>query len=171
MRRFPLAVAVACLSTTAWSQGTPVQLCVANMQISSTANADPAGQTLLLKFLAKEKHKSVATEIPIAASLPDQAMQEAKAKNCDYLVTTQQTESYTENSQMPMMGTMSQTAMPTFYVTTRYQLTKVSDGSEVISGSEKASDRGSEQNAIGFTMHKIAGKVTQALKKAGPAVN
>ena len=85
------------------------------------------------------------------------------------LVTTNQTESYTENSQMPMMGTMSQTAMPTFYVTTRYQLAKVSDGSEVMSGSEKASDRGSEQNAIGFTMHKIADKVTEAIKKAAPA--
>ncbi len=152
----------------ALSQSAPVQLCVANMQVSKSGTDDPAGQALLLKFLAKEK-KSVATEIPIDASQPDQAMQEAKAKNCDYLVMTDQTENYTENSQMPMMGTMSQTAMPTFYVTTRYQLAKVSDGSEVISGSEKASDRGSEQNAIGFTMHKIADKVTQALKKIGHA--
>ncbi len=164
-----MAVLLTCLSTFALSQSAPVQLCVANMQVSKSGTDDPVGQTLLLKFLAKEKNKSVATEIPIAASQPDQAMQQAKAKNCDYLVTTDQTESYTENSQMPMMGTMSQTAMPTFYVTTRYRLAKVSDGSEVISGSEKASDRGSEQNAIGFTMHKIADKVTQALKKVGHA--
>ena len=66
------------------------------------------------------------------------------------------------------MGTFGQTSMPTFYVTTAYQLTKVSDGSEMASGNFKASDRGSEQNAIGFTMHKIADKVTQAIKKAGP---
>jgi len=57
---------------------------------------------------------------------------------------------------------------PTFYVTTTYKLTKVSDGSEVISGNAKASDRGSEQNAIGYTLHKIADRVTEAIKKAGP---
>jgi hypothetical protein len=31
----------------------------------------------------------------------------------------------------------------------------------------KASDQSSEQNAIGFAMHKIADKVTEAIKKAG----
>ena len=68
------------------------------------------------------------------------------------------------------MGTFGHTSMPTYYVTTTYKLTKVSDGSEVASGNFKASDRGSEQNAIGFTLHKIADKVTEAIKKAGPVV-
>lgn len=168
MRRFPIAVVLACLSQVAWSQSTPVQLCVANMQISGTDNSNPAARDQLMKFLGKEKGKSVAQAVPIDPSQPEQALQTAKSKNCDYLVTTNQSESYTENSQMPMMGTMSQTAMPTFYVTTGYKLVKVSDSSEVTEGKAKASDRGSEQNAIGFTMHKIADKVTEAIKKAGP---
>ena len=39
---------------------------------------------------------------------------------------------------------------------------------EASSGSVKASDHGSEQNAVGFTMHKMADRVTEAIKKAGP---
>ncbi len=168
MRPFSLAVVLTCFSTIFWSQSAPVQLCVANMQISGTGNSNPAGRDALMKFLAKEKDKSVAQDLPINASEPDQALQESKAKNCDYVVTTNQTESYTENSQMPAIGTFSQVGTPTFYVTTGYKLVKVSDGSEVTEGKAKASDRGSEQNAIGFTMHKIADKVTEAVKKAGP---
>ena len=170
MRHLPLVVfaaflcSCACIAT---AQASPAQLCVANMQ-SVNAGTGPAGRDLLMKFLGKEKDKSVAQDVPIDASTPELALQEAKKNSCDYLVTTNQTESHQENSQMPAMGTFGQTSMPTFYVTTAYQLTKVSDGSEMASGNFKASDRGSEQNAIGFTMHKIADKVTQAIRKAGP---
>lgn len=134
---------------------------------SVNAGPNPAGRDALLKFLAKEKDKSVAQDVPIDASEPEQALEQAKSKNCEYLVTTHQTESHQENSVMQAMGTFGQTTMPTYYVTTAYKLTKVSDGSEISSGDFKASDRGSEQNAIGFTMHKVADKVTQAIKKAG----
>jgi hypothetical protein len=58
--------------------------------------------------------------------------------------------------------------MPTFFVTTEYKLAKVSDGSDMSSGSFKASDRGSPQNAVGFTMKKVADKVTETIRKAGP---
>ncbi len=171
MRSFPVLIVVvlACLAMIASAQASPAQLCVANMQLAGAENTDPAGRDLLMKFLAKEKGKSLAESIPINAAEPDKALVQAKAKNCDYLVTTNQTENNTENSQMPMMGTMSQVAMPTFYVTTTYMVTKVSDGSEVTKGEAKASDRGSEENALGFTMHKVADKVTQAIKKAGTA--
>jgi len=167
MRHFPLVVFVTLLCSSAcivFAQ-TPVQLCVANMQ-SVNAGTGTAGRDQLMKFLAKEKDKSVAQDVPIEASTPELALQEAKKDNCDYVVTTNQTESHQENSLMT--GPFGQTSMPTYYVTTAYKLTKVSDGSEVSSGSLKASDRGSEQNAISFTMHKIADKVTQDIKKAGP---
>jgi hypothetical protein len=134
---------------------------------SVNAGSSTAGRDLLMNFLSKEKNKSVAQDVPIDASEPGPALQEAKSKNCDYLVTTHQTESHQENSVMQAMGTFGQTTMPTYYVTTAYKLTKVSDGADVSSGDLKASDRGSEQNAVGFTMHKVADKVTEAIKKTG----
>lgn len=168
MRHFPLivfAISVCLCPSIATAQSSPAQLCVANMQ-SVNAGSSTTGRDLLMKFLGKEKG-NVAQEIPIDAADPEQALQQAKSKNCDYLVTTNQTESHQENSQMQAMGTFSQTTMPTYYITAAYKLTKVSDGAEVASGNLKASDRGSEQNAIGFAMHKIADKVTEAIKKAG----
>jgi hypothetical protein len=169
MRDFILVVfAFLCLSScSATAQSSPAQLCVANMQ-SVNAGTDTTGRDLLIKFLAKAKDRSVAQDVPIDASEPEQALQQAKSKSCDYLITTHQTENHQENSQMQGMGTFGQTSMPTYYVTTTYKLVKVSDGSDVASGNYKASDRGSEQNALGFTMRKIADKVTEAIKKAGP---
>jgi len=169
MRHYPLVVLVAflCLSfSLATAQSSPAQLCVANVQ-SVTGSTSTVGREALMKFLGKEKDKSVAHDVAIDAFEPEQALQQAKDKNCDYLVTTHQTESHEENtlgSGAAFGGTMT----PTFYVTTTYKLTKVSDGSELASGNVKASDHGSEQDAIGATMHKIADKVTQAIKKAGP---
>lgn len=169
MRHSPLFVFAIflCLSAcTATAQLSPVQLCVANMQ-SVNEDSSTTGRDLLMKFLSKEKNKSVAQDVPIDASTPEHALPEAKSKSCDYLLTTHQTESHQENSVMQAMGTFGQTSMPTYYVTTAYQLTKVSDGSDVANGNFKASDRGSEQNALGFTLHKIADKVTEAIKKSG----
>jgi hypothetical protein len=167
MRQFLLILFAAFLFMSlgiASAQSSPAQLCVANMQ-SVNAGPSAAGRDALMKFLAKEKDKSVAQDIAIDASEPEPALQQAKDKKCDYLVTTAQTESHQENS--VMTGAFGNTTTPTFYVTTAYKLTRVSDGSEVASGTLKASDHASEQNAIGFTMHKIANKVTEAIKKTG----
>lgn len=147
------------------AQSSPAQLCVANVQ-SVTGSTSTVGHDSLMKFLSKEKDKSVAQDVAIDAFVPEQALQVAKDKNCDYLVTTHQIESHEENSLMSGAA-FGATMTPTFYVTTSYRLTKVSDGSEMASGNFKASDHGSELDAIGATMHKVADKVTQAIKKAG----
>lgn len=164
MRHFTLVVFVALfwLSAGTATAQSPAQLCVAKMESGPGANA---GQELLLKFLDKEKDKSVAQELPLDSSEPAQALEEAKKAHCDYLVTTKQTESHQENS--IMTGSFGNVSTPTFYVATAYKLTRVSDGSEVLSGNLKASDHSSEQTAIGLTMHKVADKVTEAIKKAG----
>jgi len=169
LRHLWLAIVLGCLGQITWAQSAPVQLCVANMQISGSRIANPAGRELLLKFLGKEKDASVAQDVPIDALQPDEALQQAKAKNCDYVITTNQIESHSDSTISGAETNINRLSTPTFYVTTTYKLTKVSDGSEVLSGNAKASDRGSEQNAVGFTMHKIANKVTEAIKKAGPA--
>lgn len=168
MRHLPtvvFATFLCCFTYAATAQSSPAQLCVANTQMAGKSGAGTDGRDALIKWLGKEKDKSVAQDVALDAAEPEQALQQAKSKNCDYLVLTNQTEMHQENSLMT--GAFSTTSMPTFYVTTAYKLVKVSDGSEVSSGNLKASDRGSEQNAVGFTMHKIADKVTEAIKKAG----
>ena len=169
MRRFTLVMlaGVNLLVLPAWSQSSPAQLCVANMQANGLNSPNTFGRDALVKFLGKEKDKSVAQAVPIDAYEPEQALQEAKAKNCAYVVTTNQTESHSDSSNWGTASSVNPINNPIFYVTTAFKLTKVSDGADVLSGSTKASDRGSEQNAIGFTMHKIADKCTEAIKKAG----
>ncbi len=169
MRHPPLVVlaVVLCLfASVATAQSSATQLCVANMQLEETGSSNPVGQAALMKFLAKEKDKSLAY-IPIDPVESEQAAQAAKSKNCDYVVTTRQTESHVQSDIYGGATTVNPINMPVFYVTITYKLTKISDGSEVASGNMKASDRGSEKDAIIIAMHKIAGKLTDAIKKAG----
>jgi hypothetical protein len=138
------------------------------MQLEDTHNSNPVGQAALMKFLAKEKDKSLAQYVPIDPVEPEQALQTAKSKNCDYVVTTRQTESHVASDIYGGATTVNPINSPVFFVTVGYKLTRISDGSEVAGGNMKASDRGSEKDAIGITMHKIAGKIIEAIKKAGP---
>ena len=140
------------------------------MQVSSTSGSDPVGRDLLIKSLSKEKgDKSGSIEnVPIPPSVPEDALAVAKQKGCDYVVTTNQTELTSQSSWWGGGGPSGGVNMQTFFVTTAYKLTKVSDGSDMSSGSLKASDKGSAQNALGFCMKKIADKVTETIRKAGP---
>jgi hypothetical protein len=167
VRRFIVAamlVRIALASPFAFGQSATVKLCVANMEISGAEVNSTAGREQLIKFMSKEKpDKALSIEnVPVVPSSPSGALAAATGQKCDYVVTTNQAESHVESSNS---GSAS---LPAFYVTLAYKLTKVSDSSEITSGTAKASDYGSEQNAIGFAMRKIAGKVTEAIKKAGP---
>jgi hypothetical protein len=149
------------------AQGPSVQLCVATMQVSGSNDTSPEGRDMLIKALSKEKNKGLAIEsVPLPPSSPDDALAAAKQKGCDYIVTTNLAETHSVNSYST--GRANPVNTPTFYATTAYKLSKVSDGSEVSSGSFKASDSISEQSALGVTMKKIADKVTEVIRKAGP---
>ncbi len=122
---------------------------------------------MLIKSLSKEKNKGLSIEsVPLPPASPEQALAAAKQKGCDYMVATNLTDTHSVNSLST--GRANPINTPTFYATTAYKLTKVSDGSEVSSGSFKASDSISEQSALGVTMKKIADKVTDVIRKAGP---
>jgi hypothetical protein len=98
---------------------------------------------------------------------PADALVAAKEKNCDYLVTTNQTNSHVTGSVLTIGGSGTVNRQ-TYYVTVTYQLTKVRDGSQLSSGAIKTSDDLSEQDAVGAAMRKIAAKVAEGIKKAGP---
>ena len=149
------------------AQGPAVQLCVATMQMSGSNDTSPEGRDMLIKSLSKEKNKGLSIEnVPLPPAPPEEAMVAAKQKGCDYMVATNLTDTHSVNSYST--GRANPVNTPTFYATTAYKLSKVSDGSEVSSGSFKASDSISEQSALGVTMKKIADKVTDVIRKAGP---
>ena len=171
MQRFAFFVAFIglwffCVSSSA--QNPAVQLCVAGMQVSGGTTSYTLGRDLLIKALNKEKQDKAASiqSVPIAPAAPEEALAAAKQQPCDYLVTTDKVESHVDSSWWA--GPTAGVNMPVFFVTTAYKLTKVSDGSDMSSGSFKAQDKGSEQNAVAFTMKKIADKVTETIRKAGP---
>jgi len=173
MHRFAVVAALAglcVLPIRGSAQSSAVQLCVANMQVSGSNNTMSGGQEQLIKALNKEKpDKALSIQnVPIPQAVPEDALTAAKAKSCDYLVTTDLTEKRTEQNVVSVGGT-GRINMQTNYITTAYKLTKVSDGSELSSGSFKASGEGADPNPIiGQTMKKIADKVTDVIKKAGP---
>jgi hypothetical protein len=152
-----LAIAVSAFSQDAGSG----KLCVSGMQGAGGNTSATLSRDALIKFLEKQKNLKGTTE-PLTASTPDEAAAEAKQKGCGYALTTALTEDHMESAYGP--GVLMSTSIPTFFVTVGYKLVKVSDGSEVSSGSAKAQDTGSQQHAVDFTMNKIAGKVSGALK-------
>ena len=148
--------------SSALAQGTPkLQLCVADLQANDVSIATTAVQNALIKFFAKQKYSQLET-VPLKASLPNEAMAEAREKKCDYVVTTNVAESHSDSGNT---GGWTGVNLQTFYVTVAYKLDKVSDGAEQSSASFKASDRGSAQNAVIATMKKIAERVTGSIKK------
>jgi hypothetical protein len=129
---------------------------------SAGGRSGTVARDTLIKSLNKQK-KPPLTPVPLESSLPDEALAEAKQKTCEYVVTTNLVEDHTESGYGPGLSGVS---IPHFFVTTSYKLNKVSDGAEVSTGSLKAQDTGSSQNAVGFTMTKIAAKVDGAINGA-----
>ncbi len=158
-----------------------VALCLASFPILAEDNAGPhvcvgvlqgaggqisgtVARDTLIKHLNKQK-KPPLTSVPLESFLPDEALAEAKHKACEYVVTTNLVEAHTESSYPPGVSPNA-ASVPNFFVTTSYKLNKVSNGAEVSSGSFKAHDTGSSQNAIAFTLNKMAAKVDGAIKAA-----
>ena len=129
-----------------------------------------AARDALIKSLNKQrpdKNSPVAIEAePLDTSSPDDSMAAAKQKSCNFLVTTNLLETHADSS---YLGGLSQVNIQPFFVTVAYKLNRVGQGSEMSSASFKAQDKGSEQNAIEFTMNKIAGKVSGEIRKAAAA--
>lgn len=116
----------------------------------------------LIKSLNKQKKPPLAP-VPLESFLPAEAMAEAKQRACEYVLITDLVEQHTESGYLTAMSG-AQGSVPIFFVTTSYKLKKVSDGTEVASGSFKAQDTGSAQTAVAFTLSKMAAKVDGAIK-------
>ena len=165
MRRFTLGflvilLAIAVPAAVAQSGG-KAQVCVAGLENNGTQAAPGGVRDALIKFMDKLKNGQ-EQGVPLETISPADSLAAAKEKNCEYVVTTKVIE---EHSDSGYAGGLSQVNMQTFYITVEYKLVKVSDGSVVSTGSVKASDRGTAQNAVVATMKKIAEKVNDSIKK------
>jgi hypothetical protein len=151
----------------ALAQSSPPRVCVAELETREPSISPAAVRDALSKFLSKQKGLQ-AEEVPLDTSDSAAAMMQAKDKKCDYLVNATVTEVHSESgyTTTPAGGISVQNGVNllTFFVTTNYKLIKVSDGSEQLGGSFKASDRGSAQSAVIATTKKIAEKVASSLK-------
>ena len=138
------------------------------MQVLGGSSVDTNARDALIKSLDKEKADKAhpMEKVPLSVSVPADALSYAKDKGCDYVLTTNQTDSHRQGRVMAIAGG-GMANLETFYVTVAYQLTKVSDGSEVSNGTFKTSDDASEPNAVAGAMKKIAAKVNEELKKGG----
>lgn len=137
------------------------KLCVSIMQGSGGNTSPTVSRDALVKALEKQKNLKGTTQ-PLNAPAPEELSAESKQKGCGYLVMTNLAEDHTESAYGP--GVLMSTTIPTFFVTVAYKVVKASDGSDVSSGSVKAQDTGSQQNAVNISMNKMAGKIGAALK-------
>lgn len=153
---------LASFSFSAEAQGTKV--CVGMVQ-HSTGKTTAFGRERLVKELTHKKGSQPVEAIPIDASGPEEALADAKQKDCGFVVTTDLTETHTESGYSPGVGVGNQ-SMPNFFVTVDYKLTKVGDGSSVSSGSIKARDSSGEEQAVAGAMKSIAKKIGPELESA-----
>lgn len=157
-----MAVAFFGISTAAFAQDSAGgKLCVSIMQGSGGNTSPTVSRDALVKALEKQKNLK-GTTAPLNASVAEELSAEAKQKGCAYLVITNLAEDHTESAYGP--GVLMSTTIPTFFVTVDYKLVKASDGSNLSSGSVKAQDTGSQQNAVNISMNKMASKIGGALK-------
>lgn len=157
------ALALLCLSLVFVPPAAALPVCVAAMQGAGGPVSPTASRSELMKVLGKEKNLQLEG-VPLDTLVPEEALTQAKEKKCDYVVTTDLREMHSSSEYT--MGA-SGANLQTFYVTVGYKLNQVSDGAELTSGSFKASDRGSQQNAVDMTLKKVADKVAEVIKK-GP---
>jgi hypothetical protein len=148
-------------AASAFAQSTPARVCVAAIEARDPSVSPNATRDALIKFLSKQKGLQTE-EVALDTSDSAEAMTQARDKKCDYVVDTTVTEVHSDSGYTG--GLAGGFNLQNFFVTVNYKLNKVSDGAEQASGSLKASDRGSAQNAVVATTKKIAEKVAESIK-------
>lgn len=167
MRQFRLPILFTFILVSVASISAQSRVCVAEIETNDTSISPSATRDALIKFLGNKKGLQ-REEVPLDTPKATEALAQARDKQCDYLIHTIVSEVHSESgyTATPAGGVSVQNGVNllTFFVTTNYTLFKVSDAAEQASGSVKASDRGSAQNAVIATTRKIAEKLAGPLK-------
>ena len=144
------------------AQDTKVRVGVTPVR-SSGGLTPAAGRDRLVKSLNKQKK----SQVEAVALEGDQASDEARQKNCAYVVGTTQTDMQAGSD--VEFGRTTTANIPKYKVAVEYKLYRVSDGTVVASGSAKAEDTASAQDVEGQALDGVAKKVSVDIKNATAA--
>ena len=160
-----LFVAVCLVSGLSLAQDNQVRVGVTVLGSASGITAE-AGRDQLVKALNKQK-KSQVQAVPLTPSAGDQISEEARQKNCQFVVFTTETESHAE-SQTQGVRAGETTNIPEYHATIEYKLYRISDpAAPVATGSAKAHDIGSQGEVVKQALDAVAKKVSADIKNAG----
>ncbi len=160
-----LFLAVCLISGFTFAQDNQVRVGVTVLG-SAAGITGEAGRDRLVKDLNKQK-KSDVQAVPLTASAGDQISEEARQKNCQFVVFTTQTESHAESHNEGAKAGMS-TNIPEYHANVEYKVYRISDpATPVATGSAKAHDIGSQGDVVGQALDNVAKKVSADIKNAG----
>lgn len=146
------------------AQDNQVRVGVTVLGSASGLTAD-AGRDQLVKALNKQK-KSQVQAVALTTSAGDQISEEARQKNCQFVVFTTQTESHAESHNEGAKAGMS-TNIPEYHAEVEYKVYRISDpATPVATGSAKAHDIGSEGDVVKQALDNVAKKVSADIKNA-----
>jgi hypothetical protein len=194
MRRFATLMLSICLALPALAQDNRVvRVGVAMMQSQASHSISGNwGQDRLVAALNQQKpdkKQHIKLQgVPLEGTSPEEVANEAKQKNCDYVVYTNLVElqASTDSAMQPRAGTMgtypggslgmppnnpnnTRTMNTQYRATVDYRLYRTGDAAAISSSSLTNQQSGPEENVVAQALNQVANRVLAEVKKAPPA--
>ena len=176
MRGFslPTFVPILCLSCLpAFSQEPAVvHVCVAVLRSGANTVSVTQARDRLVKALDQQKPdrklRLSASAVPLESPWGTRAMDEAKEKSCEFVLSTRLTN--LETSSAPAAsGSLGTDTVPVFDAIVEYELIRTLDGTVFATGSVKAEDPSSLREAVFAAVARVAAKTIPDIAKNGSA--
>ncbi len=178
MHPFRFVVACAFLATCLVTVPGPAQenhtirVGVTVLQNAPVGLSATAARDRLVKDLNKPKRSPVEA-VPLDHSAGQQLSDEARQKNCGFVVYPVLTEAHAQAQDSAggpfNMATAQEHNVPNFHATIEYTVYRASDLTTVASGSAKAQGVGSQAEIASEALDSVAKKVSADIKKAAAA--
>ena len=153
-------------------ENTAVRVGVTVLQHAPVGLSATAARDRLVKDLNKQKKLHVEA-IPLDQSAGQQLSDEARQKNCAFVVDPTLTEAHAQGQDSAGgafdMFTVQEHNVPNFHATIEYKVYRASDLTPVASGSAKAQGIGSQAEITGEALDNVAKKVSADIKNAPAA--
>jgi len=168
-----LLLAVTCPVRSAAQENHAVRVGVTELQSAPVGLSATAARDRLVKDLNKQK-KSPVEAVPLDHSAGQQLSDEARQKNCEFVVYPTLTEIHTQGQDTAggpsNMATAQENNVPNFHATIEYKVYRASDLTTVASGSAKAQGIGSQAEIANEALDNVAKKASADIKNAAPAL-
>ncbi len=160
-----LALLCFCCISALGQQAAPLRIGVAVLSNGGKTVSGTEVRDRLIKLLHRPKHEKDShldlEAVPLSASLREAAMNEAREKNCAFVLYTRLTDLETNSVLSPLDGIY----VPTFHVTVEFQLNRASDGAGFAIASVDGDDTTTIHDAIWKALSHIATNTLAEIKK------